>query len=65
MIYLYLCPIHNEFEIEHPITQKLEICPLCQKDNLPEQKVVRLINSANGFILGDGGVGWAKDNYSK
>jgi putative FmdB family regulatory protein len=61
--YLYECPIHGEFEHEHSINDKLEICPICEKEvRLTPQKVKRLIAGGTGFILS--GSGWAKDNYS-
>jgi hypothetical protein len=72
--YLYECPIHGEFEHVHSITETLEYCPICEAENesdeptgMPRepQKVKRLIASGGGFILGSGGVGWAKDSYSK
>jgi len=60
--YLYECPVHGEFEHYHSISETLEECPLCQKDNAPAQKVKRLISGGSGFILS--GSGWAKDSYS-
>jgi len=59
--YLYKCKVHNEFEVEHPITEKLTLCPLCKEQNLEPQPVTRLINSGSSFILLGGS--WAKDNY--
>ena len=62
MTYLYFCEVHKEFEIEHSIKDKLEFCPLCEKEGKEPKKVKRLICSENSFILN--GSGWAKDNYS-
>lgn len=61
MTYLYFCPIHKEFEVEHKITESLTYCPKCKEENV-ETEVKRLIVSEGGFILNGGG--WAKDNYS-
>ncbi len=61
-VYLYKCEIHDEFEVEHSIKDKLEECPKCKVEGLKAQKVVRLISSGTGFILGGGG--WAKEGYS-
>jgi putative FmdB family regulatory protein len=72
--YLYKCPKHGEFEWQHSINDKLEICPFCQDECSSDlilgerclpQKVERLIAGGAGFILSDGGVGWAKNSYSK
>ncbi len=62
--YTYSCPIHNEFEYQHSIKENLEFCPQCQENNI-QTAVKRLISKGSGFILSSGGVGWAKDNYSK
>lgn len=63
--YLYFCPHHDEFEVEHSIKDILEECPKCKEENIvPPNKVIRLINSGASFILKDGGCGWAKNNYS-
>ena len=60
--YLYECPIHGEFEQEHSINDKLEICTICEKEaRITPQKVKRLIAGGSSFILN--GSGWAKDNY--
>jgi len=61
MIYEYKCPIHGVFEVEHKISEKLEFCPECEKDNL-KTNVERLISKGGGFILKGGG--WASTNYS-
>jgi putative FmdB family regulatory protein len=61
--YLYECPVHGEFEHVHSITEELELCPKCQEEDKPEQKVKRLIAAGGSFILEGGG--WAKDSYSK
>ena len=68
--YLYECPIHGEFEYEHPITEELDYCPHCEEpgelisgERHTFQKVKRLIARNGAFILSGGG--WAKDNYSK
>ena len=60
--YLYRCSIHNEFECEHSIKEKLEECPKCKEEGLEPQKVVRLISNGTGFILSGGG--WAREGYS-
>lgn len=59
--YLYLCPVHHEFEHEHSIKEKLESCPKCEEEKLEPQSVKRLITSGGSFILVGGG--WARDNY--
>lgn len=60
--YLYECPIHGEFEHQHSISEELENCPICEKENkVTPEKVKRLIAGGTGFILN--GSGWAKDNY--
>lgn len=63
--YLYECPNHGEFEHQHSITAELEFCPKCEEENKLAQRVKRLIAGGTGFILNGGGVGWAKNNYSK
>ena len=60
--YTYFCSVHKEFEEMHSISEKLETCPLCEKENLEPQKVNRLISTGGTFILGGGG--WAKEGYS-
>ena len=60
--YIYLCPVHNEFEITHSIKEKLEFCPICEEEKLPKQAIKRLIARTN-FVLN--GSGWGRDNYSK
>lgn len=62
MTYVYFCPIHKEFELEHKITESVSHCPKCKEDGLEPQELKRLIVSEGGFILN--GSGWAKDNYS-
>lgn len=68
--YIYECPVHKEFEVEHSINDKLETCPQCEAENSSDlivgqkrepQKVKRLI-AKSSFVLVGGG--WAKDNYS-
>ena len=60
--YLYKCSIHEEFEIEHSIKDKLIECPKCIEEGIdPPEKVERLISSGGSFILI--GTCWAKDNY--
>lgn len=58
--YVYKCPIHNEFEFEHKISEKLEFCPKCEEENKPQQEVKRLITMSNFVLVGSD---WAKDNY--
>lgn len=60
-VYLYFCPIHNEFEFEHGMSESLEDCPKCKEENLTPQKVKRLIAGHTSFVLN--GSGWARDNY--
>jgi putative FmdB family regulatory protein len=60
--YLYECPVHGEFEHQHSITDKLEVCPACQAEAKEEpSKVKRLICGGTGFILNGGG--WASEGY--
>lgn len=62
--YLYECPIHKEFEVQHSITEELECCPHCLEDDPPQHQIIkRLIASGGGFILHGGG--WASEGYSK
>jgi hypothetical protein len=61
--FLYKCPVHGEFEVEHSIKEKLEECPLCkEKGKDPPEKIVRLISSGTTFILA--GSRWASTGYS-
>lgn len=60
--YLYECPVHGEFEHQHSINDELEVCPLCEKEASPPQKVKRLIAGGTNFILSGGG--WASTGYS-
>ena len=60
--YIYTCPVHNEFEHQHSISEQLTTCPLCEAEGKTEQPVKRLIASGGSFILTGGG--WAKDKYS-
>jgi len=60
-VYLYECPEHGEFEIEHKMSEKLQHCPRC-KENGKETEVVRLIAGGTSFELK--GTCWSKDNYS-
>ena len=63
--YLYSCPHHGEFEVEHSITKLLTECPKCKEENIdPPNEIVRLINSKSKAILKDGGCGWEKNGYS-
>jgi len=48
--FLYLCPIHNEFEEEHSIKIKLELCPHCQLEG-KETSIKRLINFQGGGVV--------------
>ncbi len=62
MTYEYKCAAcGNEWEAEQKISEEpLKACPKC---GLTEAK--RQINSGGGFRLSEGGVGWAKNLYSK
>ena len=40
--YLYLCPVHGEFEEYHSMSIKLEHCPTCEKGSVISE-VKRLI----------------------
>lgn len=63
MTYLYKCPIHGEFEIEHSIKDKMTECPKCKEESInPPNKIERLISSGGTFILV--GSGWASSGYS-
>lgn len=62
--YTYECPVHKEFDVEHSVHTKLEICPKCQEENLVPQKVTRLIAGGTSFVLQGGGVGWYKEGYN-
>jgi putative FmdB family regulatory protein len=61
--YTYLCKeVHGEFEENHSIKVVLEECPKCKQQDLPPQKVTRLISGGCGFVLTGGG--WANQGYS-
>ena len=62
--YNYYCDVHKEVEYEHSIKDKIDFCPKCKELGI-ESKMTRLISLNSGFILGTGGVGWAKEGYSK
>ena len=63
MTYLYFCEKHGEFEAEHSIKDKLEVCPKCVEEGAdPPNEVVRLISSSGTFILL--GSGWSSTGYS-
>lgn len=63
--YLYLCKeSHGEFEVDHSMSEKLELCPKCKEDG-KESPVTRLISGGTGFQLKAGGVGWADSGYGK
>lgn len=59
--YVYECVVHGEFEEIHSIKDKLEKCPSCEKNGVTTS-VKRLI-APTSFVLANGGVGWAKQNY--
>lgn len=59
-VYIYKCEEHGEFEEEHSIKTKLELCPLCEKENKQPKPIQRLIGSTS-FVLN--GSCWAKDKY--
>lgn len=61
--YLYECSICGEFEATHSIKEELTECPQC-KERKQTSTIKRLITMSS-FVLGTGGVGWAKDSYSK
>ena len=64
--YLYFChDCQKEFEAEHSMSEELTECPTCQKLGKEPHPPKRLIAAGTNFILSDGGVGWAKDHYSK
>lgn len=60
--YTYKCPVHDEFDVDHSINDKLENCPKCAEENLEPQKVTRLIGKTS-FVLQGGG--WYREGYSK
>jgi len=63
--YLYLCEKTNqEFEAVHSINDELKECPICKEQNKEQHAPKRLIAGAANFILGSGGVGWAKEGYN-
>jgi putative FmdB family regulatory protein len=62
--YLYRCQHCGEFEADHSIKEQLTECPQCKAANRTSEPPTRLISSCS-FVLGSGGVGWARDNYSK
>jgi len=50
--YLYLCEKHGEFEVEHSIKTKLEVCPKCQEEGAdPPLSVTRLINCVSTGVV--------------
>lgn len=59
--YLYKCPEHGEFEVEHKMSEKLQYCTICEKSKI-KTEVVRLIAGGTSFELK--GSCWSKDNYS-
>lgn len=58
--YIYECEVHKEFEADHKMSEKLEVCPICQKEGIKSQPPKRLIGRTNFVLVGSG---WAKDNY--
>ena len=61
-IYLYKCPVHDEFEVEHSMQDRLEECPKCKEEGFEyPEKVIRLIAGGTQFTL-IGGC-WSSDNY--
>jgi len=63
--YSYSCEIHGEFEEFHSITEQLNECPQCKEAGIKSDPPKKLIAGGGGFILQNGGVGWARDSYSK
>jgi hypothetical protein len=60
--YLYKCPLHGEFEIEHSIKEKLCECPKCKQEGIdPPNKIDRLIMPCSFILVGGG---WANSGYS-
>ena len=60
--YLYYCSEENkELEIEHKISETIELCPHC-KENGKETPLKKLIAGGGSFILNGGG--WASSGYS-
>ncbi len=51
MTYLYKCLVHDKFEWEHSIKEKLEFCPKCEEEGLDQQKVDRLINCVTKGVV--------------
>lgn len=50
--YLYMCPIHKEFEEFHSMSKTLEYCPKCEEEKLEPQKLKKLINcSSRGQVI--------------
>jgi len=62
MTYEYICKAcGHEWEADQKITEHpLTECPECR-----EHEAKRQISKGSGFRLADGGVGWAKNLYSK
>ena len=48
--YLYVCPVHGEFEEYHSMSTKLEHCPTCEKDSVTSE-VKRLICGTNRGVV--------------
>lgn len=61
-VYLYKCPIHDEFEVEHSMHELLQECPKCKEEGKEHpEKVTRLIAGGTQFTLIGGS--WGRDNY--
>lgn len=62
--YEYNCEKCGVFELQQSMKDDpLDHCPTCKINGVDSGAPKRLI-SGSSFILGNGGVGWAKDKYS-
>jgi len=59
-LYEYMCPKHNEFEVQQSIKDDpLEFCPQCKEEGA-DTPVKKLISQSSFVLMGGG---WAADNY--
>jgi putative FmdB family regulatory protein len=64
--YSYECSIHKEFEAQHSIkAPPLSVCPKCVEEKVENPPTPKRLISLSSFVLASGGVGWARDKYSK